>query len=77
MYTALAAVLETPLSQIEVIQSVGAKGTLQLILVSSNFQVEPRIAIGLFQSFMNRHWVPYYIFVDNVVVSESEFILVK
>ena len=72
MYTALAAVIETPLSQIEVIQSVGVRGNFQLILVSSNFQVEPRITVGLLQSFMNQHWVPYYIFVDDVVVSISE-----
>ena len=77
MYRALAAVVETPLSQIEVIKSVGSKGNLQLILVSSNFQVEPRLTVGLLQSSMNRHWVPYYIFIDDVVVSNSEFNLLR
>ena len=73
MYTALAATIETNITQIEIVETVGSTGTLELLLISNHFQIEPRLTAELLRSPMNRNWAPYYTIVTNVITSESEF----
>ncbi|KAI6645950.1 Mucin-like protein [Oopsacas minuta] len=75
MYSALAALLETPLMKIDIVETVGSEGMLVLLLMSTNFQVEPRFTVGLLQSSMNQHWKPFYVFVTNVTISEVNITL--
>ena len=73
MYAALAETLETPLTQIEIVETVGSAGTLELLLISNHFQIEPRFTAGLLRSPINQHWAPYFAFVVTVITSQSEY----